>query len=230
MPPSNISFWSNTMIRNRLPLVFALVLSYAVFPERASAQTFQLAWYDETGTNPISLVEVAPSSSFTARVYMTQTSGTANYLGTVGMFGMSVAMDVGSASSPVRINALSDMVTNPQFDDSLPSGIQLNANDSVFSDAALTTAVLAPGSTNRIYLGSVTFQTGPTGAQTINAISGPALNVDGLGNEMTVAPDILVITVVPEPSTVLLIGAGCLGVGRFIVRRRKAAAAPALAA
>lgn len=163
---------------------------------------------------------------------MTQSTGPANYLGTVGMIGMSVALDVGSATAPIRINATSDMVTNPQFDDSLPSGLVLNSSSAEFSDAVANpnVAVLAPGATNRIYLGSVTFQSLTNGSQNIVAISGPSLNVDGAFNEMVVSSGILGVTVVPEPSTILLLAAGGLGLCRVIVRRRKEVATPVLAA
>lgn len=210
-----------------------LALSIAVLLLMASAgqaQTFQLSWYDSTGTTQINSLTVAPNSSFSARVYMTQTSGPPNYLENTGMFAFSVALDVGNATAPVSITSTSNMIRNPIFDEQPAGGLSLTSTNAQFSASANTNfPVLAPAGTNRILLGTVNFQMGASGSQLITASDGSLFNVDALGNNMFPISGTL-LAVVPEPSTILLIGAGCHGLGRLIVRRRKAAVAPVLAA
>lgn len=213
------------------------VVSFLVCPAFGQS-TFTLEWFTSTHTliPNNSTINAVAGTPLTLNLYIHETGGNllqgADPLFSFGMrttYGTSGVLSVATINSP-------DMASNPLFD--TISARETTAAYAQFASAANNTF---PGNTSdangRIWLGSFRYQT-TLGSTTLTAGDIPVLGQEDwiLGNTFTVIDPLIVnsqinvnVNPVPEPSTVLLIGVGCLGFGRLIVRRRKTTAAPVLA-
>ena len=209
---------------------FLLILAvFVVGPSVAFGQTIAYQFADSTGV-PMSSFTVAVGLTVNVRVYLTQVTGTS--LSNDGGLGSAAVRVTFGASPTASLTATTAAVPPWQFG-------TLNGSDA-------TSGVLNVGSLNpvtpvsgRIFLGTFQFtgqSLGITSLSTADPNPGIGFDIITFNSFLDLDPQIVgptngLITVVPEPATVLLLAAGGLGLCRVLVRRRNAAnAVPAIAA
>lgn len=195
----------------------------------------------------VAAINYTPGQPITVSVYLTQTSGPTNYLASENGLGQGAVLISFAADGPVSVADVSDITPNT-------SAAASAANPTSFNDVGLSNSSRAVTSTSarllattdysygvlpdvsgRIRLGDVTFQTsgaGVSGNVTFDGIPGnfiDNLTLSGTDLDSAVTPVQFNFSPVPEPATVLAVGA--LGLAVAGVRRRwraTRAAAPAI--
>jgi hypothetical protein len=225
------------MSRFQLGRLMALAIGTAsLMCGSAWGQTYTLEWFDTNNSfiSSSSTINVTAGTPLVLNLYIHETGGTTLQTDTLFAFGMRTTYGTTGVLSVASTNS-PDMVNNPQFDTRTTD--DTNASYAELGAAAFATNPgIASDVNGRIFLGTFRYQTA-VGITTLTVGDIPATSDWIYGTSATdfdglIDPSQITVNVnpVPEPSTVLLIGAGCLGLCRVIVRRRKAAAAPILAA
>ena len=206
----------------------------AISSPTVSGQTIAYQFADATGT-PTSSFNVAIGQTVDVRVYLMQLTGT-SLSDDGGLLGASVRVNFGSSSFTSLTTTLPAIIANGgPWSDGVTNGS--DATSGVITVVKSAAPGVAPIS-NRILLGTYQFTGQSIGVTNLSAVdTNPGVSGDIVTfnnffelDDQLVGPVNSFITVVPEPSTILLIGTAGIGICRVIVRRRKASASPALAA
>jgi hypothetical protein len=202
----------------RLLLLALLTVAVAAAPARAQPFTFQFA---QNGTPITALTLLATGQTAPVQVYLHE-SAPGTTLATQKLFSFGVR--VNTPGGVAAVQSTSDIVQNPAFD--LVNIRQADANSARLDAAAFTNPFVGPDALGSILLGTFTVTATKGGSATF-ATADPDPNASntatGTGTvlDSQIQNASLTVTVVPEPSTLLLVGAAAVGWG--VVRRRRAA-------
>jgi hypothetical protein len=212
--------------------VVSFFLLFSGWPQVTQAQ-FSYEWHRDG--QPVSgTIEAVAGSTLTLQVYLReQTGGTV--LQTEKLISAGVRARYDNPIGVVSVPDTSAMSRNPLLTDWVLQSVN-NPTDAQFSAAVrLTEPGLSPDANNRILLGSFSFQVTPNvgNSTLLRAIDIPNSNDTFTGTlagggghselDALITPADLTIHVspVPEPTTVMLIGALGLSTARIIRRRRR---------
>jgi hypothetical protein len=204
------------ILRYLLPALVASLLLGS--PARADYQ-FQFA--DSSGNPGSGFTINSVGSTVAIQVYLLQTNtGTSNTLTTNGLVDGGLALQF-SSTAPFTISSTSNITPNTaQFGGTNNTSLTTSGGTTTATlQVHNNTPVVAPTSganANRILLGTFTFTGVSSGsAITVTAFPDPgsANNIDGAGNNLDgfISQSQAAITVVPEPSTLVLTGLLAVG-------------------
>jgi hypothetical protein len=209
--------------------LFSIALAATLLLGEAARADFQFE-FAQGGTVGNSF-SVSQGSTISIQVYLLQTNGptvNSTNLTANGLTFGGVALNY-SSSAPFSIAGTSSITGNPSFSTSSPtlstSGSTTTAALQVFNN----TAVFAPttgSNAGAILLGTFTFTGNTIGSgTTVSALpnSNGANNVDGAGNNLDslIQNSSVVITVTPEPGSVILTGLFALGIACAFASARR---------
>jgi hypothetical protein len=174
---------------------------------------------DSSGTASNSFT-VKQGQTIDIRVYLAQTSSTTG-LSSTGLNAGGVQLNTSTSS----IANVTNVTANSAFD---TNSTNAGSSASVTEHQTTSSAVLAPTSgtdANRILLGTFTFTGVSTGTTlTVTAVPSTGTSVNVLGDGTVIDSMIhnasAAVTVVPEPSSLILTGLAAAALGTGLVRRR----------
>jgi hypothetical protein len=159
-----------------------------------------------------------PGTSVTLSVQDTYTN-----LG--GSYGFSYWLAVNSTVAPfLTITGLTHLVFPNGYNGPFPILFDSTGAETVDLGGASFPTLIPDGS---YHVSDITFALGagaPIGTYTLHTTTGnprPSIQTDANFNDVAIPQSSFVFTVVPEPSTLVLLGIGAVGSGVLIYRRRK---------
>ncbi|MCI0681427.1 MAG: PEP-CTERM sorting domain-containing protein [Gemmataceae bacterium] len=207
--------------------ILAMLALAAVAGRSDAGLSFQFA--DGFGVPLGSSVTINVGATSTIRVYLVQTAGEISGDGNLESFGVKINYTDTGDGIVAKVDNTGDIASNIFFDDSEVK--TAGGTSSSLRDAVLFNLPQAP-SGGRVFLGSFKFTGLSIGDQDITAgdVTGGDDTLTGNGTvlDALIATATVTITVVPEPSSLALVGVAATGVAGAAYRRwrrRKAAVA-----